>query len=113
MAQQLDREPEVWSAAASQGRFSVLDMAEDEARPHVPADQVFGDLQIVPLPEGTSMEAAFVLIKLSDGAWCARSVGGDSYNRVEMEMLSQLVAYTTALAQDEGRGWAGDDDPET
>ena len=85
-------------------------MADDEMRPRVTAAEVFGDAQVAPLPEGTSVEAAFMLIKLSDGAWCARSVG-DGYNRVEM--LGQLVAYTTALAQDEGSGWASDADPGT
>ena len=85
-------------------------VAIDETRPAVPASEVFGDLTVAPLPEGTTVDAAFVLIKLSDGDWCARSVG-DGYNRVEM--LGQLVAYTHSLTQDEARGWLMDDDPET
>lgn len=85
-------------------------MSTDEQRPAVPAAQVFRNLTIAPIPEGSAVEAAFVLIKLTDGDWCARSVG-DAYNRVEM--LGQLTAYTQSLTLDEARGWFEDDDPQT
>ncbi len=85
-------------------------MATDETQPRVSASQIFGNLTFVPLPESTAVDAAFVLIKLSNGEWCARSVG-EGYERVEM--LGQLVAYTHALTQDEARGWFSDDDPQT
>lgn len=86
-------------------------MATSEERAPVPAGEVFGDLRIAPLPEGTTAEAAFVLVKLTDGDWCARSVGGDAYNRVEF--LGQLAAYTHSLLADESNGWLSDDDPGT
>jgi hypothetical protein len=83
-------------------------MATDEQRPPVPAAQVFGDLTIAPLPEGTKIEAAYLLIKLDreaggdDDEWCVRKIG-EHYNRVEF--LGQLVAYTHALTRDEGNSW--------
>jgi hypothetical protein len=90
-------------------------MATDEKRAPVPAAQVFGDLTIAPLPEGTKIEAAYLLIKLDrepdgdDDEWCVRSIG-ERYNRVEF--LGQLVSYTHALTQDESNGWFDDDDAE-
>lgn len=85
-------------------------MAQDEKRPPVPAQHVFGDLLVAPLPEGTKAEAVFMLVKLDNGEWCARSVG-ERYNRVEF--LGQLVAYTHGLTQDEASGWFEDEDPNT
>lgn len=82
-------------------------MSQDERRPAVPANEVFGEELIAPLPEGSRMEAAFVLVKLDDGDWCARQVGG-TYNRVEF--LGQLSAYTHSLLRDEAAGWFPDDD---
>jgi len=52
-----------------------------------------------------------MLVKLDDGDWCARSIGGDSYNRVEF--LGQLTSYTHSLLVDEAAGWNEDDDPAT
>lgn len=86
-------------------------MATDEARPAVPASEVLADLRVAPLPEGTRAEAVFMLVKLDDGNWCARSIGGDSYNRTEF--LGQLTAYTHALKVDEAMGWNDDEDPAT
>ena len=83
-------------------------MAENERRPPVPAEEVFGDHLIAPLPEGTQLEAAYILVKLDDGDWCARQVGKSSYNRVEF--LGQLTSYTHWLLQDEASGWFIDDD---
>ena len=81
-------------------------MSVDEKRPQVPAAEVLGDLLVAPLPDGTAAEAVFMLVKLDDGAWCARSVG-EHYNRVEF--LGQLVAYTHGLTEDEAQGWFEDD----
>ncbi|MFC7943078.1 hypothetical protein ACFUPZ_07450 [Microbacterium oxydans] len=86
-------------------------MATEETRSPVAASEVFGDLRIAPLPDGTKAEAVFVLVKLDDGDWCARSVGGDAYNRVEF--LGQLTAYTHGLMQSEATGWYDDGDPST
>jgi len=77
----------------------------------MPAHEVFADLVVAPLPEGTRAEAVFMLVKLDDGDWCARSIGGDAYNRTEF--LGQLTAYTHALKVDEAAGWNEDDDPAT
>ena len=77
-------------------------MSVNETRPAVPAHQVLGELTVAPLPEGTLAEAVFMLIKLDDGGWCARSIG-EHYSRVEF--LGQLVAYTHSLTQDEASGW--------
>lgn len=85
-------------------------MSSNESRDPVPAAEVFGDLRIAPLPEGTSAESAFLLVKLDNGEWCARSVG-PSYNRTEF--LGQLVAYTHGLTVSEAEGWFEDDDPKT
>jgi hypothetical protein len=82
-------------------------MATDEKRQPVPAAEVFGDLKVAPLPDGTKAEAAFLLVKLDDGDWCARSIGPD-YNRVEF--LGQLSAYTQSLLQSEATGWFEDED---
>jgi len=86
-------------------------VATEDSRSPVLASEVLGDLPMVPLPEGTRAEAVFMLVKLDDGDWCARSIGGDSYNRTEF--LGQLTAYTHALMVDEARGWAEDDDTAT
>ncbi|WP_298457899.1 hypothetical protein [uncultured Cellulomonas sp.] len=83
-------------------------MSQDEKRPEVPAHEVLGDLTVAPLPAGGVAEAAFLMVKLDNGEWCARSVGA-LYNRVEF--LGQLVAYTHALTRDEAAGWF--DDSET
>jgi hypothetical protein len=85
-------------------------MSTDETRPPVPADQVLAGHLVAPLPSGTAAEAAFLLVKLDNGEWCARSIG-ENYNRVEF--LGQLVAYTHALTQDEGSGWFADEDDRT
>ena len=81
-------------------------MASDELRAPVQADEIFGAQTIRPLPAGTALDAAFLLIKLDDGNWCARQVGA-AYNRVEF--LGQLSAYTHSLLQDEADGWFDDD----
>jgi hypothetical protein len=85
-------------------------MAIDERRDPVPASQVLGELLVAPLPEGTKAESVFMLVKLDDGDWCARSVGPD-YNRTEF--LGQLVAYTHGLTVSEAESWFEDDDPST
>ena len=85
-------------------------MAQDEKREAVPAAEVLGDLRVAPLPEGTVAESIFLLVKLNDGEWCARSVG-DNYNRTEF--LGQLVAYTHGLTVSEAEGWFEDEDPKT
>ncbi|MCW2622047.1 MAG: hypothetical protein JWL64_1649 [Frankiales bacterium] len=71
------------------------------------ANDVFGDLRIAPLPDGTKVRAAFILVQLDDGDWCARSVG-DEYDRVTF--LGALTSYTHALRQDEAVGWFEDND---
>jgi hypothetical protein len=48
-------------------------------------------------------------VKLDDGDWCARSIGGEAYNRVEF--LGQLTAYTHSLKMSEAMGWYEDGDP--
>lgn len=78
----------------------------NEVREPVPSQQVFGEHLIAPLPDGSQMEAAFVLVKLDDGDWCARQVGPD-YNRVEF--FGQLSAYTRSLLQSEAEGRFEDD----
>ena len=82
-------------------------MAADETRPKVPGDQILRGQMVAPLPVGTGIDSAFLLVKLDDGEWCARTIG-EGYNRVEF--LGQLVAYTRALAQEEGDGWFLDGD---
>lgn len=77
-------------------------MATDETRPLIPVGEALASLAMAPLPAGTNAEAVFMLIKLDDGEWCARSVGA-SYNRVEF--LGQLTAYTHGLTVDEATGW--------
>lgn len=86
-------------------------MSTEETRPPVPASEVLGELQVAPLPEGTKADAVFMLVKLDDGDWCARSVGGEAYNRVEF--LGQLEAYTHSLKMSEAMGWYDDGDPAT
>ncbi|MEY9851199.1 hypothetical protein ABH923_000877 [Leifsonia sp. EB41] len=83
-------------------------MAPDKHRDPVPAAHVLGELLVAPLPEGTKAESVFMLVKLDDGDWCARSVGAD-YNRTEF--LGQLVAYTHGLTVSEAEGWFADEDP--
>jgi hypothetical protein len=85
-------------------------MAVDEKRDPVPAAEVFGNLLVAPLPEGTAAEAVFLLVKLDNGEWCARSVG-DDYNRTEF--LGQLVAYTHGLTFAEAESWFEDEDIRT
>ena len=75
------------------------------------ASEVLGDLLVAPLPQGTKAEAVFMMVKLDDGDWCARSIGGDAYNRVGF--LGQLVAYAHGLKVDEAMGWFDDGDPST
>lgn len=82
-------------------------MASDERRPPVPAAEVFGRHLITPIPEGTSMTAAFVLVRLDNDEWSARQVG-DTYNRTEF--LGQLSAYTHSLLQSEADDWYEDED---
>lgn len=100
----------IWWSSGSITRLEMA-MARDETRPAVAASDVFGDLLIAPLPDGTKAEAVFVLVKLDDGEWCARGVGGDAFNRVEF--LGQLTAYTHSLIQSEAEGWFDDGDPST
>jgi hypothetical protein len=85
-------------------------MATDELHAPVSAEEIFAGQMIRPLPAGTALEAAFLLVKLDDGNWCARQVG-TAYNRVEF--LGQLSAYTHSLLQDEADGWLDDDDDST
>lgn len=85
-------------------------MATDEKRPYVSAPDVFGSHLIAPLPEGTRMNAAFLLVKLDDGSWCARQVG-EAYSR--SEFLGQLSPYTHALLEGEAEGWYPEDDDES
>jgi hypothetical protein len=90
------------------GEAFILDhghMATDETRPRVRVGEALDSLAMAPLPAGTNAEAVFMLIKLDDGEWCARSVG-DSYNRVEF--LGQLTDYTHSLTVDEAAGWFED-----
>ena len=85
-------------------------MSYEELREQVPAATVLGDLTVAPMPEGTRAEAVFMLIKLDNGEWSARSIG-PTYNRIEF--LGQLSAYTSGLLQSEAAGWFEDDDPNT
>ena len=82
-------------------------MAQDEKRAPVSAAAVLGELLVAPLPEGTHAESAFMLVKLDNGEWCARSIG-DGYNRTEF--LGQLSAYTHGLLQSEANDWFDDGD---
>ncbi|WIM92515.1 hypothetical protein ACTOB_004458 [Actinoplanes oblitus] len=82
-------------------------MSEDETRPAVPGEEILRGQMVAPLPDGAALCSAFLLVKLDNGEWCARSIGA-GYNRVEF--LGQLVAYTRALAQDEAQGWFLDED---
>ena len=84
-------------------------MAYDELGEPVQANEVFGDLRIAPIPEGTKVKAAFVLVQLDNGEWSARSVG--DYDRVTF--LGALTSYTHGLRQDEASGWFEDGDPNT
>lgn len=88
-------------------RRDGVPMADDETRPKVPGEEVLRGQMVAPLPEGTAIESAFLLVKLDNGEWCARTIS-DRYNRVEF--LGQLVAYTRDLAQDEADGWFLDED---
>lgn len=92
-------------------QIQTVAMSMNETREPVSANEVLGDLRVAPLPEGTRADAAFLLVKLDDGDWCARSIGGDAYNRVEF--LGQLSAYTRSLLVSEAEGWLEDDDPAT
>lgn len=87
-----------------------MPVATDEAAELVPAKDVFGDLQIAPLPAGTQMRAALILVQRDDGDWCARSVGTE-YDRTTF--LGALTSYTHALRQDEADGWFDDNDANT
>ncbi|WP_069713009.1 hypothetical protein [Curtobacterium sp. ER1/6] len=82
-------------------------MASDEERPHVPLRDLVGELTAAPLPEGTRAESIFMMIKLDDGSWCARSIG-DSYN--SSEFLGELIGYTHAATLSAANEWL--DDPE-
>jgi hypothetical protein len=82
-------------------------VSEDETRPLVPGEEILRGQMVAPLPEGAALHSAFLLVKLDNGEWCARSIGRE-YNRVEF--LGQLVAYTRAVAQDEAEGWFLDQD---
>lgn len=86
-------------------------MATDQTQARVAASEVLGHLEVAPLPEGTRAEAVFMLVKLEDGEWCARSVGGEAYNRVEF--LGQLTAYTHGLTISDAEGWFEEEDPAT
>lgn len=79
-----------------------MGVATDETRPYIPVGEALPTLTMAPLPEGTNPEAVYMLIKLDDGDWCARTVG-DTYNRVEF--LGQLTAYTHGLTVDEASNW--------
>ena len=82
-------------------------MSTDEKRPYVPLRDLVGDLTAAPLPEGTQAEAIFMMVKLDDGSWCARSVG-DSYNVAEFVM--ELNGYTHAVTMTTAREWVDDED---
>lgn len=81
-------------------------MSKDEGRAKVPGEAILRGQMVAPLPEDAAIDSAFLLVKLDNGEWCARSIG-DNYNR--LEFLGQLVAYTRALAQDEAEDWFLDD----
>lgn len=85
-------------------------MATDEKRSPVPAGEILGELRVAPIPEGAKAEAAFLLVKLDNGDWSARSIG-EKYNR--SEFLGQLVSYTHSLMVSEASTWFEDDDPGT
>lgn len=82
-------------------------MSTDEKRPYVPLRDLVGDLTAAPLPEGTQAEAIFMMVKLDDGSWCARSIG-DSYN--PSEFLVELNGYAHAALMSTARDWAEDPD---
>jgi len=82
-------------------------VSTDESRPLVPGDEILRGHMVAPLPADAALDSAFLLVKLDNGEWCARTIG-DDYNRVEF--LGQLVANTRALAQDEAEGWFLDED---
>jgi hypothetical protein len=86
-------------------------LAIEETRPPVHAHEVLGDHLVAPIPAGTKVEAAFLLVKLDNGEWSARSIGGDAYNRTEF--LGQLTAYTHGLTISEAAEWFEDEDPAT
>ena len=73
----------------------------------VAAAEVLGGLQIESIPEGTQVQAAFLLMKLDSGQWAARSIG-DAYNRTEF--LGALTSYAHALRSSESEGWLEDDE---
>jgi hypothetical protein len=77
-------------------------VATEDTQPYIPVGDVFPTFTMAPLPEGASAEAVYMLIKLADGDWCARTVG-DTYNR--LEFLGQLTAYTHGLTMAEASGW--------
>jgi hypothetical protein len=76
----------------------------------VPVAEVLSEMVMAPLPEGTKPEAILMLIKLDDGDWSVRTLGGEKHNRAEF--LGQLVAYTHAVTVSEADAWVedGDDD---
>jgi hypothetical protein len=82
-------------------------LSTSENRPNVPARDLVGDLLAAPLPEGTKAEAIFMMVKLDDGEWCARSIG-DAYNR--SEFLGELIGYTHALTLSSADDWLEDPD---
>lgn len=88
---------------ADQGKG--LRVSTNEERPHVPLRDLVGELTAAPLPEGTSAESIFMMIKLDDGSWCARSIG-DSYN--SSEFLGELVGYTHAATLSSANEWLED-----
>ena len=57
-------------------------MATDETRPYIPVGEALPILTMAWLPEGTNAEALYMLIKLDDGNWCARTVGDTQPRRV-------------------------------
>jgi hypothetical protein len=74
----------------------------------VPVADVLSAMTMAPLPEGTAPEAVLMLIKLDNGDWSVRSLGGEKHNRAEF--LGQLVAYTHALTVGEANAWVEDED---
>ncbi len=82
-------------------------MSTDESRPPVSGEEILRGQFVRPLPEGTQVDAAFLLVKLDDGDWCARQIG-DSYNR--SEFLGQLSSYIHALLESEAEDWFEDED---
>jgi len=82
-------------------------MSTNEERPNVPLRELVGELTAAPLPEGTTAEAIFMMVKLDDGSWSVRSIG-ESYNR--SEFLGELVGYTHAATLSVADEWL--EDPE-